>query len=256
MNASKLIRWGAGMIGAILAGACGGGVVDEQESTDELGVVSSAITSTCNAYYTALTQGELDGPYCGLATYNGYLTSRWCRRGDNCSAQSANQCQVKYPCGIGTQYQAGRGGWGRLCGAWTVSYGYWIGPVMTNFYCEPHDLCISTGQCQRQAVACNINYPAYESAGGRVCGYVYVLAGTSGYVKSYNYCDPGDYCTSTTTGTCQHRLECGSGAYYDSYPTGGGVSCGSVSIEGVTYYLACRSGDACTSSTTGTCLIH
>lgn len=151
---------------------------------------------------------------------------------------------------MGTQYHGGKNGFGRYCGYSYVNM-FHLGIPKVNFYCEERDKCLNpAGQtCQKVGVGCNVQYHAYRYGGGRVCGSHYV----SGY-RTWRYCEPGDYCSSSTAGTCVFRKpECGRGTTYHAYPTGGGSSCGKVKVGSYYYTIKCQPGDTCTASSAGWC---
>ena len=96
-----------------------------------------------------------------------------------------NKCAPCWPgttekksCSCGTQT--------RTCGS-TGNWGGWSGCATT---CNGGYTCISN--------RCAKYYTAYASGGGGYCGYTY-----SGY-KQYVYCQPGDYCTSTSQRKCRN----------------------------------------------------
>ena len=127
------------------------------------------------------------------------------------------------PCSCGTQR--------RTCSA----NGTWPGYGACETTCTGNFSCIS-GRCGR-------TYTAYSSAGGAECGYTY-----SGSTKRYQYCAPGDYCTSSGGRTCRTYQQYQAGDSYHAYSTGGGAQCGYTYSGTVKRYHYCVCGDSCASS--------
>lgn len=255
MNGTKRFAQSLGLAIVFCVG-CGGEAPNDElydvDPNEDLGESTLAVTSTCNAYYTA--EKWLGGVNCGSVyeTRSPFPSQPqwmpvWCNWGDKCIG--GNTCQVKRTCGVGTQYHAGRNGMGRWCGAKYVNM-YDAGIPLVNFYCEERDKCLYSGTCQKVGKGCNVQYHAYRYGGGRVCGENYV----SGY-KVYHYCQPGDYCyISGGGGTCQDRNpECGIGATYHAYPTAGGPTCGPNRNPGYYYWNRCQPGDTCIATSSGLC---
>ena len=89
-------------------------------------------------------------------------------------------------------------------------------------------------------------YHAGPKSGGADCGYVYTS------YKVYTYCQPGDYCTSSSQRKCKVVTTCGAGSIYHAYGSAGGAQCGYV-YTSYKKYVYCKPMDSCSSSSQRKC---
>jgi len=141
-----------------------------------------------------------------------------------------NQCAPCYPgttetksCACGTQT--------RTCD----SSGNWAAWGSCNTTCYSGFSCSSN--------RCIDTYTAYSSGGGPQCGYVY-----SGSYKTYQYCQPGDYCLSSSARSCRKYQTTQVGDIYHAYQNAGGPQCGYFYSGSYKTYVYCKGGDTCKSS--------
>jgi hypothetical protein len=95
---------------------------------------------------------------------------------------------------------------------------------------------------------CGKNYDAYSGAGGPDCGK---KSSSGGYL--YFFCEPGDYCESSSLRRCRTYENPQLGDLYHAYTGAGGPDCGKQSTSSGYKYYFCKPGDYCESSSLKRC---